>query len=209
MITLSSDQLKRAEEALKHIADGMPKAAARAINRAAEGGRTAAVKKITQEYTITPGRIRQKVEIRPKATADSLLARVYVLGKPLPLSYFKTKPKSVPRKRPSNPLFAKVKQSGGGPIRKVFLAKMDSGHVGVFARSKNKRMTKGKNIRKSGKRAGKKIGGKRWALIQEYGPSLPQMMGNTTVTKYIEKKAQEVLDKRLEREINHLLRGGK
>lgn len=70
-------------------------------------------------------------------------------------------------------------------IRGAFLARMKSGHLGVFNRVEN---------------------GK-FPIVQRYGPSVPQMLENANVQKYVEDRATEMLAKRMEHEIDRMLKG--
>ena len=63
---------------------------------------------------------------------------------------------------------------------------MKSGHIGVFHRAN---------------------GNSSLPIQQNYGPSVPQMLESKSVSAFIKEKAQEVLETRLEHEIDVLLRG--
>ncbi|WP_425057622.1 hypothetical protein SCACP_21390 [Sporomusa carbonis] len=203
MIELSAEQLERAQKLLGHIPGAVPKAIANAINRAAEGGRTDAVKKTREVYTISPSRIRETMEIR-KAQTSNLSAAVISRGQPRALSYFKIKPSKPTKRRPKDGVYAQVKYGAGGIIAKSFVAKMANGHIGVFNRSAVKYM-KDQGPRPKKRGAGNTKG--RFAIDQHYGPSVPQMLGNQSVIKFVEEGAKRRLDERLDHEINRILRG--
>ena len=185
MITLDSKQLEHAKDVLNHIPGAVPKAVARAINRARQSARSAALKKIGSEYTIKQKRAADSFEIG-KATPNNLSAFIRSKGGVIALSYFKTRPGKVPSGRPKNPVFVQVKKAGGGTIKSAFLARMKSGHVGVFHRAN---------------------GNSSLPIQQNYGPSVPQMLESKSVTAFICDRAQEVLSDRLEHEIDVILRG--
>lgn len=184
MITVDSKQIERAEELLKNIPNGVSKAIVNAINRAAEGARTDAVKKIRERYYVKSKDIREIIQIT-KATYENQAAIIRAKGSPLALSKFKIIPSKPPQKRRKKPVIARVVRGEGGPISDAFVAKMESGHIGVF----------------------KRAGESRLPIIQLYGPSVPQMLGHKSVTEYVEEKAKERLEERLEHEIERLLRG--
>lgn len=184
MITVDEKQIERAEELLKNIPDGVSKAIVNAINRAAEGARTDAVKKARERYHVKAKDIRKTIEIE-RATYENQAAIVRAEGSPLALSKFKITPSKPPQKRRKKPVIARVIRGEGGPIPGAFVARMKSGHIGVF------------------KRAGKS----RLPITQLFGPSVPQMLGYETVTAFVEERAQERLEQRLEYEIDRLLRG--
>ncbi len=184
MIDLTAEQIDLAKQMLGHIPGALPKALSNAINRAAEGARTDAVAKTREEYVITGGRVRETIQI-DKASTANLSASVVSRGRPRALSYFKIKPGKVTKRRPSEGVWAQVKRSGGGAIAKAFVAKMASGHVGVFHRT----------------------GTSRFPIVQRYGPSVAQMLESKSVSQYVEAGATRRLSERLDHEINRLLRG--
>lgn len=183
MITISADQIERAEILLKRVPNGAPKAVVAALNRASQGARTDAIKKARERYHIKAKDVRNTMQIT-KATYNDMTTTIRASGSPIALSRFKISP-TKPVKRRKKPVVARVVRGAGGPIVKVFVARVKSGHVGVF------------------KRAGKS----RLPIKQLYGPSVPQMLGHESVTKYLEEKALERLEERFEHEISRLLRG--
>jgi len=185
MITVDAKQLKRAEELLKNIPNGVSKAIVNAINRAAVGARTDAVRKVRDRYFIRAKDVRETIEIE-KATYSNQAAIIHAKGSPLALSKFKIRPSKPPKKRRKKPVVARVvRGEKGGAIPGAFVARMQSGHIGVF------------------KRAGKA----RLPIHELYGPSVPQMLGHKSVITFVEERAQERLEERLEHEIERLLRG--
>lgn len=179
MIQFDENQLMRVQDVLQHLPNKIPQAVSLAINRASESTRTEAVRKAREDYVIQAGRVRETIDVR-KSSASNLFASMRARGRPRALTYFKTNPSRPMPTRPRNQLFAQVKRAGGGTIRGAFIAKMRSGHIGVFNR-----------------------GGS--GLIQRYGPSVPQMLESPTINKFIQDKAVETLNKRLEHEINRIL----
>ncbi|GAV24804.1 hypothetical protein ciss_07370 [Carboxydothermus islandicus] len=184
MITVSAEQMKRAELLLKGIPKGVEKAVAAALNRAAEGARTVAIKKVRERYYIKAKDVRDTIEIK-KATISNPVALIRASGSPIALSKFRITPSAPPAKRRKKPIIARVVRGEGGPIKGAFVARMQSGHIGVFRR----------------------IGKERLPITELYGPSVPQMLGHETVTEYVEQIARERLESRLEHEINRILRG--
>jgi hypothetical protein len=184
MITVDAKQLARAELLLRTIPNGVDKAVVAALNRAVEGARTDAVKKVRERYYIKAKDVRDTIDIK-KATMDNQVAIIRASGSPIALSKFHVTPSRPPAKRRANPIIVRVVRGGGGPIKGAFVAKMQSGHIGVFRR----------------------VGKTRLPITELYGPSVPQMLGHESVTEYIEEKAKERLESRLEHEINRLLRG--
>ena len=115
-------------------------------------------------------------------------------GGGIELSKYKVSPKTPVRyrgkSRSPRVYKAGVKKDGGiKPLDgdpKSFVAVMKSGHVGVFTR---------KN-------------GKSLPIKQLYGPSVPQIVKNEDIMSKINKEASETLQKRIDAEINNILRKG-
>ena len=183
MITINERQLARAEEVLRRIPNGAPIAIANVLNRAAEGARAAAVRKVRERYLIRAKDVNATIRIT-KAKPDRLVAVVYAAGSPIVLSKFKVTP-SQPVARQKKPVVARVTRGGGGPIRGAFLARVQSGHIGVFRRA----------------------GRSRLPIKQLYGPSVPQMLGHESVTSFVAERAGELMESRMEHEMQRLLRG--
>ncbi|GEA17744.1 phage tail protein [Moorella sp. E306M] len=184
MITISAEQLARAEVLLKNVPNGVSKAVVSALNRAAESARADAVRKVRERYYIKAQDVRSEIKIT-KATLDNQAAIIHATGEPVPLSKFRVTPAKPPAKRRKNPIIVRVVRGGGGPVKGAFVAQMQSGHIGVFHRA----------------------GRARLPIIQRFGPSIPQMLGHESVVTYVEERAQELLESRLEHEIERLLRG--
>lgn len=185
MIEVDAKQLEGVKAALAHLLGAAEKAVARAVNRAAQSAKVAAIRKATQEYVIKRARISETFEVG-RATPSQPSAFIRSKGRPRALPYFRTRPRQVPRKKPRKALFAQVKQGGGGTIRGAFLARMKSGHLGVFHRTD---------------------GSSSLPIQQNYGPSVPQMLRSPSVSAFIREKAQAVLGERLEHEVGALLKG--
>ena len=181
MIEFSADRINRAIAALSHIPGAAPSAIANAINRASETARTEAARKVRESYYIKHGDVIGAINIK-KATPGDLAAAVIAKGGPIALTKFQVTPRQ-PQPGRRAPVIARVKRGGGGPVARAFVTKMASGHVGVFNR----------------------VGQSRFPLTQRYGPSVPQMLGSPTVTQWVEQKATEKLDERLNHEITRIL----
>lgn len=185
MIEIKADKVKEAQQLLEHIPGAIPKALKTAINKSIRGAKTEASKKVREEYVIQSSRITETMSFK-FASTENLSAYVMSKGRPRALTYFKTRPSTIPIGRPKNQLFAQVKKSGGGTIRGAFLALMKSGHLGVFNRME---------------------GNASFPIKQLYGPSVPQMLENPSVSDYIETKTQERLESNIDHEVNAFLNG--
>lgn len=191
MIEIKTEQMERVQAMLGRIPGAVPKAVANAINRAAQGGRTDAVKKANEKYVIKTGRVRETMEVK-QANSAKLSASIISRGRTRALSYFKITPSKPPQRLPKVGVHAQaIRSRSGGIIRRSFVAKMASGHIGVFHR-----------IKKLTDRGEVEV-----KLHQHYGPSVPQMIGSKSVRTFVEEGAQRRLDERLDQEINRILKG--
>lgn len=186
MITIDEKGMAEAQKLLAHMPKAVPVAAARAINRAVTAAKTEAWNQVKKTYTIKRTQVSKAWDGITKATASNLKGQLRSSGAVLPLFYFSVKPKNPPKRRPKNPVYVQVRKDGGGSIRNAFVARMKKGHTGVFQRVKE-------NMR--------------LPIKQDYGPSVPQMLGNKTVTAFIRERAAAVLNERFTHEVNNILKG--
>ena len=182
-IEIREEQFERAKLVLSNVPKGIERAMASAINRAAQSGRTEAVKKVRERYIVKASTVREPLKIE-RASSSSPIATLRAVGSVIPLSKFKIRP-SKPTPGKSTPVTATVIKGKGGIIPKAFVARMPAGHVGVYRRK----------------------GRPRLPIMELYGPSAPQMIGNEEVMRALEEKAQQTLDERMEHEISRLLEG--
>ena len=198
MIEIDAGALKEAEELLKGLPGAAEKAAKTAIRKTVRGAKQDATRKVKERYTIKPAYITRTM--RFDFQAGGLAAAFRSKGRVNDLAYFKHRPQSIPKHRPPKGkyLFSQVIKGGGGPIAHAFLAKMKSGHIGVFYRTGE--YGRNNHINKSGK------------LDQEMieklsGPSTPQMLESQTVAAFIQKRMEERLQKNIDHEVNAFLMG--
>ena len=184
MITLRAEHIERLEEMLRNAPAQVNVAAARAINRAAYAARTQAGRSVRETYTVKHKDVISTIRLHKKATPADLNAEIRSRGSTLKLMKFKVTPSS-PQPKRKRPIKVSVKKGSNKTIKNGFVARMSNGHMNVFTRTTKKR----------------------FPIRGHYGPSVPQMLGNESVTRFVERKANEVLDNRLEHEINRLLRG--
>lgn len=186
MIEFNADQIRRAEFLLGGIRDAIPRAQSNAINRSLTTARAEAIRIVRAEYIVSASAVRKTMTIK-SATINNPSGTIVSVGSPIALSKFDISP-SRPNGKRKTPLTARVKLgSGKKVIKHAFVAKVSSGHIGAFIRT----------------------GESRFPIKQLYGPSVPQMLGEKNVSKKIEEKAAETLDKRLEHEINRILEGNR
>lgn len=183
MIELSVQQLEKIQEKLKDVPDKIPVVTARAINRAAEAAKTEGSKFIRETYYVKHSSVLRKIKIKKAYPAD-LVADIRVTGRPLSVINFRVR-KNKPLPTRGKYAVVRVKKGGGGPIKGSFVLTTTQGYTNVFTR----------------------VSRERFPLRSHHGPSVPQMMGNEEGLKKMEDKAREVLDKRLDHEIDRVLGG--
>lgn len=185
MIQIDEKKIAEVEAALSHIPGATPIAIARAINRATQQAKTEAVKKVRERYIIRATDVNSTIRII-RATAARPIAIIRSRGSVMPLSKFRyTRPRS-PGVKGTTPAKARVLKAGGNkPIKSAFVAQMSSGHTGIFVRA----------------------GKARLPIDQKMGPSVPQMLGHDSVIEHVEQVAQEILPKRLDHEVDAILKG--
>jgi len=183
MIEVTADQLDRAERAIGHIPGAVPKAVSRAINRAAETARTEAAKTVRKSYYINHKDVLATMKIY-RATPGDMQALIVSKGHVVALSKFRITPRAPEPKR-KRPVIARVMRGSGGPVKKAFVVRMKSGHIGVLWR----------------------VGKKRFPIKQAFGPSVPQMLDSPSISAWVESKANEKLDERLDHEIRRIMEG--
>lgn len=184
MIEIDAGELRKAEKLLAGIPGAADKAAKKAIRKSIRGAKRDATQKARERYTIKPSYVTKTIKFSFPAGGAIMSSR----GRVNDLAYFRTNPKSIPKKRPPTGkyLYSQVVQGQGGTIAHAFLAKLKSGHTGVFRRT---------------------AGNSSLPIEKLSGPSTPQMLESPTVRDYIEKRVQERMAKNLEHEVNAFLMG--
>lgn len=129
--TVQLDQAKLQEitELLAYIGENSNKALCRAINKSLAGAKTDSAKEIYQVLNLTQKRIKENMQVK-RATYSDLNAKLWSTGESIPLiDYGATGVKS-------GGITVKIKKNQGKKaIRGAFVARMKSGHLGVFWRT--------------------------------------------------------------------------
>lgn len=136
-VAVDKQQLASAQDALKYISGGYNRAVMRAANYAADRTRTATAKKLKALITADPERINDSLS-RGKANLANPTAVLYITGKPINLFRFDV---SFMYPTVTGGVTANVYKGGEPPLKlkHAFVAKMKSGHVGIFHRTTAKR----------------------------------------------------------------------
>lgn len=190
VVSVSDEQLKKAEDMLHGMPGAVQKVLFRAINRGITTARAEAVKKVRERYHVKAGDVRSTMKL-DRANSKNLLGRVSSKGSAMPLISFDVSPKR-PNPARRRPYTARIMRGGGRQsLGKSFVARMPSGALGVYERFGPYRRGAGQKIR------------------QNYGPSVPQMLGSNDVVEHVAEKARDMMDRRIDHEIERVLGGNK
>lgn len=185
MIQITNEQIERVNLILSEVPKGAEKALSSVIKRATSTVRSETVKGITGVYAISRQNIRAEttINMRTRKADGGVVGVVSFAGHKIPLYRFSVSP-TLPVQRAT--VKAAVKRGNAQtPFEHAFIAKMRSGHTGMFERDTTARLP-----------------------ISEFmGPSTAQMAGNSVIVAEVESKAQEVIEKRIEHEITRILNG--
>lgn len=194
-VKTNADQVLR--EIDSYVA-GLKRAATRAVNELTDQAKTAGLREISRIYGIGPRAFERYVEVRI-ARGEETGASIVVRGKGLPLHIFG----ATPTKRGVT-----VKVKGRRfLIPHAFIQRMNSGHVGVFARG----AYAGKGVlRKSGDTFGRFVFGysrrrksdrSRFSINELYTFAPPDAFANEEVTKAMADRVDEQLGRVMKRAI--------
>lgn len=186
--------IEELERKLGNLKRKAPVVLARAINRAAQKAKTETKREVAAKYFISQGDVLKTVTLS-KASTAKLSAELKSRGGPIALSKFKYSPKRGVKwtKRGYSPSVYKagVEKAGGmKPLSgspKAFVAGFSSGHTGIMNRTSARRLP----------------------IKQLYGPSVPSMIKNEEVISTIKEAAAEMLERRIDAEVNNILQGGR
>jgi hypothetical protein len=194
LIEIDAHQMAAAEALLVNVKNGAERAISKSVNEGLKFARKKIVDAIGDTFYFSKQTVRNKsvIEISP-ATVNRLSGSVISQGYRLPLYNFATNPRTVRR---VSTLRAAVKRDGGlKAFSHGFIAKMPSGHVGLFTRL-------------PGNRRSDKTGN--YKIRERYGNSVPQLMDAVLrETDDIEQAANDIVEQALESQVSRLLNGGR
>lgn len=183
MIEITSETIERAETLLAGIPKGAERAFSNAINRGLSHAKTQAFRQVKRVYAVKQTALNETTTTRiQKASTGNLAGSVSFSGVKIPLYQFQVTPKE-PRK--GQKVRAGVMKGGGETFDHAFLAKMRSGHIGIFERLTSKRLP----------------------IEEIMGLSAAQMVQNQVIIDQLTEEAQKKVDERLEHEIERILNG--
>jgi hypothetical protein len=187
-------------------------AISKGAKKAADEAKKETITQILSGYTVSGAEIKSAIKTR-KMGGSETGAVMKIESGTIPLYQFEgVSPREVmpPAK---GPVRAAVKQGGGSELGRVFVAKMPSGHIGVYEREENKRKSKDSHGMTSDKikRNGKLVKNtEKYHINELFGPSIAGMFGRekeTEINIAVREKAMENLDKHVINELERLLNG--
>lgn len=197
----SGTALNDAKVLLRNVEGGLEKAVMRSINRSLTSGKTALTKGIRKTYTVNREALSDAISVT-RASMSRLEGSVNAKGKPLSARHFAHDPAGKDTTGSSRKTVRiAIKKGKTSALKTGFI--WDGGwgtekHA-IYLRSGGKvRATKGRH-------AGKKYMVDK--LKKMTGPSVPQMAGNEEVSEAVEKRVQEIFERRLTHETNRILKG--
>jgi len=186
-------------EALGATDKEIPKILSAALNKTAPALRTAGVRMVTRDYNVKQGEVRKRISIK-KASPVYLVARLEGSGaSSIPLVQFRVGGRRVPstfwrgtkgskKVAPARGVSVKVRKAGGNKtITGGFVARMPSGHIGLFVRSNR--------INKKG----------RQTIEEKYGPSAITLLSGEQYKPALDLKAGELMEQEVPRAATRFL----
>lgn len=177
--SISTEKLESAQKLLSHIPGGVQRALASSLNRVIEGVRTDLAREGKEKYYAKSSDIRKSFHVKKTTSAD-LQAILMSRGKRLNLREYFISPK-VPKKN-MHGLQAAVKRDGVKNISQAFLIKRGSSYKAYL-----------------------RTGRGRMDIEPITSPAIPQILKNPEIIKFVEEKASERFDKRMQHEVSRIL----
>lgn len=196
-IEISEENLERTEKLLAGIPKGAERAFSNAINRGLSHLKTQAFKEVREVYAVKLSDLNSATKVRvQKAGGQSPVGYINFAGVKIPLYKFKASPSSPGSKQKVK---AGVKIGGGATFENAFIARMMSGHLGVFERTGEQGIEKRLEKYKPNKYTEK--------VEEKMGLAAEQMIRNEDVLEKVSEEAQKKVNERLEHEIYRILNG--
>ena len=171
----------------------------KAAKKAATEARKETLSLIPGAYTIPVSEVKSSIKVRAIKGSEPGAVMQIMSGVFSLYEFGGVTPREVmpPSK---GPVRAAVKQGGGSELGHAFIAKMPSGHIGVFEREGEKRLSK--TTRKGKKNT------ERDHIREFFGPSVPGMFGmekETPINTAVIKRTGEIFNELVIQELEALL----
>jgi hypothetical protein len=174
-------------DAIKKIQNGQSKVVSRALNKTAANARSQAVVLLRKHLNLKAKDIRPGLTVK-RATWSNLVAVLIGAGKRgVPLIKYAPRPSRPEIRKPSQGVSVQISKFGPRKTRKgSFVARMKSGHVGVFWRAKK--------------------GAPRLPIKELFGVGPIQLLQRGVVQRRLRKFISERLPVNLDHEIDYLIK---
>lgn len=186
-IEVSEEATNRLHAILSGLGQAEEKVLKPALSRGLQAGRTAFNRQIQAVYYVNSAAITRYSDIGYKKVemhSDGLVGSIEYAGFQVPLIKFNVTPKKATYGKTSVKSAVKRDETPT-ELTNNFTAQMPNGHIGIYERKETSR----------------------FPIEQKYGPSVPSMAGNAVVIKTVEDRVNEVINKRIEHEIDRILSG--
>lgn len=202
-VEVSEETTNRLHTILAGIENADEKVLRPALVRGLTAGKASFSKQIRQTYNVKASVLSSYSKVEYKSISvenDKVIGSIEYSGGVIPLYQFNVAPK--------NPTYGKkavkastMRENGQVVFDNAFIGQMGNGHIGVFERKgtwrRNTRVTqKGQNTKNNEK------------IKELFGPSVPRMAENVAVLQTVEERVNEVINQRIEHEIERLLQNG-
>ena len=199
MIEVSEETIDRIHTILAGVENADKKVLKPALTRGLMAGKTAAGKAVRQTYHISAGDFNSRGYMKYNSgsqSSDGIVGSIEYSGGVIPLIKFKVSP-NTPKKK-ATPSAAVLKASSLTKFARqnnVFVQQMKSGHIGMLERKEGEdSASRGSGQNKHTEK-----------LKELLSPAVPQMVGNDTVMQTVEDRVNEVINQRIDHEIDRLL----
>lgn len=188
------DELKKLTFGVAAAEPALKKAAASATNKTATSARAYLARAVKDTYKVKVSDVKKEIKLR-KASAKQATIEAALYGKGSPgiqLVKFSPTPRKIPSTRrtknggytPKGGIKVEVRRGRRKQISGAFVAKMGSGHIGVFQRSRKKNLP----------------------IKELYGPSPVKMIAdNEDISRDLKEYAGKTQEKNIAREAQYFL----
>jgi hypothetical protein len=201
VVEINQADLIAIEMTINRIKGGSKLAIVRATNDMLTGVRTESVRVINNKINLKQAIIRKHFLIN-KMRLDSMSAHVDCAGKPVPLINFTAR-------QVNKGITVKVLRAGKrDTVRHAFIAKMSSGHIGVYWRTENIRGTRwkvGRRMKLPSTQRGDFLRKYQLPIHELYGPAVPAVFDDPEIMSPVLDNASVRLSTRLEHHTQRLM----
>lgn len=201
-VKVSEETTDKLHTILAGIENAEEKVLKPALARGLSAGKTAFSKQTRETYHVSPSILSSYSKVGYKnvsVSGNGIIGSIEYSGGVIPLFKFNVAPKKPTYGKKA--VKASVMRSGGQVVfENAFIAQMKSGHLGIF---------EGKGTWRRSTRPTKTGGNteNNEKIKELFGPSVPRMAENAVVLQSVEDRVNEVINQRIDHEIERLLSG--